>query len=160
MDTLTIQRSLTILEERYRKLRETGNKYYQDWKAETTNLREKIAEMRGEKEVLERELTDARGEKEGLERELTDMRGEKEGLERELTDVREDSELLLLQLHQVQKELEYYFFENQRKDEKLDWLRAQRESLLRMLGQQARLQQRFITLDARTAFALRGRLRP
>ena len=85
----------------------------------------------------------------------------------ELAEARETAELLSRQLLQVQEELAYYFRENQalrqgnkRKDEKLDWLRAQRESLLRMLGQQARLQQRFITLAARTAFALRGLLRP
>ena len=105
--------------------------------------------------------------KDGVERELAEVRAVKDGVEGELTDVRERSELLSLQLLQVQEELGYYFRENQvlrqegqRKDEKLDWLRAQRESLLRMLGQQARLQQRFITLNARTALPLQGPIRP
>ena len=93
-----------------------------------------------------------------MQKELGDVRGEKEGLQKELGDSREESELLLLQLHQVQEELEHYFLQSRDllvecrgKDEKLNWLRDQRESLLRMLGQQARLQQRFITLNARTA---------
>ena len=130
MDTLAIQRSLTILEDRYRELREIGQKHRQAWEVEESSIRESLA----------------------------DFRGEKEGLEGELIDAREESELLLLQLHQVQEELEHYFLQSRdlleecrRKDEKLNWLRGQRESLLRMLSQQGRLQQRFITLDARTA---------
>ena len=158
MDTLSFQRSLTILEDRYRELREIGVKHRQAWEVEESSLRESLADVRGEKEGLQRELGDVRGEKEGLQKELGDVRGEKEGLQRELGDAREESELLLLQLHQVQEELEHYFLQSRnlleecrRKDEKLNWLRGQRESLLRMLSQQGRLQQRFITLDARTA---------
>jgi chromosome segregation ATPase len=117
--------------------------------------------VRGEKEGLERELGEVRGEKEGLERELGEVRGEKEGLERELVDVREESELLLLQLHQVQEELEHYFLENQRKDEKLHWLRGQRQLLLRMLRLQGHVQQRFLALDGRIALpSLRRQLMP
>ena len=89
------------------------------------------------------------------------MRGEKEGLERELIDAREESELLLLQLHQVQEELEYYFLENQRKEEKLHWLRGQRELLLRMLRLHGRFKQRFLALDGRIALpSLRRQLMP
>ena len=85
----------------------------------------------------------------------------KEGLERELGDVSEESELLLLQLHQVQEELEYYFLENQRKDEKLHWLRGQRDLLLRMLRLQGRFQHRFLVLDGRIALtSLRRQLMP
>ena len=87
--------------------------------------------------------------------------GAKEELEKELADVREESELLLLQLHQLQEELEYYFLENQRKDEKLHWLRGQRELLLRMLRVQGRFQQRFLALDGRIALpSLRRQLMP
>ena len=144
MDTLAIQCSLTILEDRYRELREIGEKYRHARETEDESLRHNLEEVRGEKQ--------------GLERELGEVRGEKQGLERELIDAREESDLLLLQLHQVQEELEHYFLQSRnlleecrRKDEKLNWLRGQRESLLRMLSQQGRLQQRFITLDARTA---------
>ena len=141
MNSLAIQSSLTTLEDRYRELREISEKH-----------RQAFAELRTEKNRLENALAE--------------VRAVKDGVEGELTDVRERSELLSLQLLQVQEELGYYFRENQvlrqegqRKDEKLDWLNAQRESLLRMLGQQARLQQRFITLNARTALPLRGPIR-
>ncbi|MCP9802607.1 hypothetical protein KBY75_03385 [Cyanobium sp. T1G-Tous] len=175
MDTLAIQRSLTILEDRYRELREIGEKHRQAWQAEESSLRENLSDVRGEKEGLEKELGDVRGEKEGLEKELGDVRGEKEGLQKELGDVRgekeglqkelidarEESELLLLQLHQVQEELEYYFLENQRKEEKLHWLRGQREVLLRMLRLHGRFQQRFLALDGRIALpSLRRQLMP
>jgi chromosome segregation ATPase len=133
VDTLAIQRSLTILEDRYRELRDIGQKHQQAWGVEESSIRNSLA----------------------------DLRGEKEGLERELIDAREESELLLLQLHQVQEELEYYFLENQRKDEKLHWLRGQRELLLRMLRLQGRFQQRFMALDGRIALpSLRRQLMP
>ena len=147
MDTLEIQRSLTSLEDRYRELREIGEKHRQAWEAAETNLRANLAEVRGEKE--------------GLEKELGEVRGEKEGLEKELTDARQESELLLLQLHQVQEELEHYFLENQRKEEKLHWLRGQRVLLLRMLRLQGHVQQRFLALDGRIAMpSLRRQLMP
>ena len=155
MNSLAIQSSLTTLEDRYRELREISEKH-----------RQAFAELRTEKNRLENALAEVRAVKDAVERELAEVRAVKDGVEGELTDVRERSELLSLQLLQVQEELGYYFRENQvlrqegqRKDEKLDWLRAQRESLLRMLGQQARLQQRFITLNARTALPLRGPIR-
>ena len=159
MQTFSIQRSLTILQDRYRELREIGEKHRLAWEMEEAILRQNLDEVRAEKQGLEMELGEVRGEKQGLERELGELRGEKDGLERELIDAREESELLVLQLHQVQEELEHYFLqsrdllkEGHRKDEKLNWLRGQREMLLRMLSLQGRLQQRFITLDARTAF--------
>jgi hypothetical protein len=78
-----------------------------------------------------------------LREQLTISQEKKEELERELTVAREKSGLLSLQFHQVQEELEHYFLENQRKDEKLHWLRDQRKILLLMLRRQGRLQRRF-----------------
>lgn len=89
---------------------------------------------------------------------IADLESSRQATTGQLHDAREENKLLLLQLHQVQEELRHYFFENQRilqdgqrKDDKLNWLRGQRELLLRMLHQQVRLQQRFIALDGRTA---------
>ena len=182
MDTIAIQRSLTILEDRYRELREMGEKHRQTWETESTSLRENLADVRAAKDELERELGDVRVakdeferelgegrvEKEGLEREWGEVRVEKNGLAKDLLDAREEEELLLMQLHQVQEELQYYFLENQRilkddqvKDEKLAWLRGQRKLLLRMLGLQSRLQQRFMALDGRIALpSMRRQLMP
>lgn len=128
-------------------------------------LREQLTISHEKKEVIERELGDAKREKEGLEKDLTDMRAKKERLDKELTDTRakkerldkelrdahEKSELLLLQFHQLQEELEHYFLENQRKDEKLHWLRDQRKQFLRMLRLQGRFRQCFMALDGRIA---------
>lgn len=147
VDTLAIQRSLALLEARYLELRESGEEHFLAWEAETAKLRVEFAELRQAKEGLERELVEV-------------IRG-KEGLERELSDSREESELLLLQLHQVQEELEHYFLENRRKDQKLHWLRGQRELLRRMLRLQGHVQQRFLALDGRIALpALRRQVMP
>jgi chromosome segregation ATPase len=161
VDTLAIQRSLVILEDRYRELREIGEKHRQTWEAKEASLRGDLAVLMAEKEGLERELVEVRGEKEGLERELVEVRGEKEGLERDASDLHAESELFLIQLHQVQDDLEYYFLENQRKDEKLHWLLGQRQALQRMLRLQARFQRRFMVLDGRIALpSLRRQLMP
>ena len=202
MDTLAIQRSLTILEDRYRELREIGEKHRQAWEAEETNLRANLAEVRGEKEGLEKELGEVRGEKEGLEKELGEVRGEKEGLQRELGEARQESELLLLQLHQVQEELEHYFLEANQfkldlealgikkraeieekeslalqlrhksilldtlececklKDEKLAWLRSQRQLLIDLVKYQFNVFGRFADLNLRFKWSkISGRTR-
>jgi len=96
-------------------------------------------------------LGEATREKEGLKRALGEVSSQKDEVEKELNDVREESELLLLQLHQVQEELEHYFLENQHKEERLHWLRGQREELLRMLRVQAHIQQRSTALNGRIA---------
>jgi len=177
VDILAIQRSLTILEDRYRELREIGKKHQQAWKVEVTTLRENN--------------TDVREEKEGLEKQLGDVRGEKEGLEKQLGEAREECELLLLQLHQVQEELEHYFLEANQfksdletlgikkrlereekeslalqlhhksilldtleyecrlKDEKLAWLRSQRQLLIDLVKYQFNVFGRFADLNLR-----------
>jgi len=131
MDILAIQHSLANLENRYRQFSEIWQKQREDWETEETRLQENLAVLRGEKQSLVRELREVREEKEALQR----------------------------QLYQVQEEFEQYFLqssklldEGHRKDEKLNWLRGQRHLLLRMLRLQGRLQQRFISLDARIAF--------
>jgi chromosome segregation ATPase len=93
-----------------------------------------------------------------LESEVADIRGEADlfrrncvRLESEVADIRGEADLFRRQLHRVQEELEFYFVDNQRKEEKLAWLRGQRELLIRMLRLQARVQIRFGALDARIA---------
>lgn len=131
---------------------------YEDLARDSANSLRLIADSQDQRNALERELENMKLEKDGLERELGNVRAEKDEFERDLADAREESELLLLQLRLVQEELENYYLqsgdllkETHRKDEKLNWLRDQRELLLRMLTLQGSLQQQFITLDARTA---------
>lgn len=100
-------------------------------------------------------------EKERLEEELTGIRLENERLETKLRDACVESEALMFQLHQLKEELEHYYLDNQRKDEKLRWLRGQRDLLLRMLRLQGEIQQRFIALNRRIALpSLRRLLMP
>jgi chromosome segregation ATPase len=106
----------------------------------------------------------------------------KDALERKLAEAKEESELVLLQLHQVQEELElmslqykdeqkklrrtqqdleYYFLESlnlkaqlNRQADKLDWLRGQRELLMRMVLVQSRRLRKMMALDARVAIPM------
>ncbi len=43
MDSLVIQRSLTLLEDRYRELREIGQKRFEAWEVEATELKQQLA---------------------------------------------------------------------------------------------------------------------
>ena len=43
MDSLAIQRSLTILEDRYRELREIGEKHFEAWDSEKADLKQQLA---------------------------------------------------------------------------------------------------------------------
>ena len=55
VDSLAIQRSLTILEDRYRELREIGEKRFESWEKEKLEARQMVAEMK--QQVEEAELT-------------------------------------------------------------------------------------------------------
>ena len=45
VDYLAIQRSLTLLEDRYRELREIGQKRFEAWETESTGLNQQLAEQ-------------------------------------------------------------------------------------------------------------------
>jgi len=85
VDSLAIQRSLTILEDRYRELREIGEKRFQAWEKESGELKEQLVAQAEELAAL--------------------MEQKQEAIE--------EAELTLLQLHQVQEELEHYFLNAQ-----------------------------------------------
>ena len=92
VDSLAIQRSLTILEDRYRELREIGEKRFEAWEKEKGDLQE---QLRAQAETLQ-QVQMARDE-----------------LMQQKQEAIEEAELTLLQLHQVQEELEQYFFKAQ-----------------------------------------------
>jgi uncharacterized protein (DUF3084 family) len=168
MDSLAIQRSLTILEDRYRELREIGEKRFATFESESETLHGELRVAKEEKEGLAGELRVVKEEKEGLAGELRVAKEEKEGLagelrvvKRELANAQEEAELCLLQLHQVQEELEYYFLETRRQAEKLHWLRGQRELLIRMLRLQGRKLREFMVVDGRIVMpALKRQCQP
>jgi SMC interacting uncharacterized protein involved in chromosome segregation len=73
VDSLALQRSLSILEDRYRELREIGQKHFEAWDAETGTLKQQIAgqgemldQFRTELEQKEQELVAAKAERDAL----------------------------------------------------------------------------------------------
>ena len=95
VDTLAIQRSLTILEDRHRELREIGEKRFQAWDKEKGELKEQVVALKAELDAVVEEKALA-------EQRATDLKEQKQ-------KAVEEAELTLLQLHQVQEELEHYF---------------------------------------------------
>lgn len=97
---------------------------------------------------------------------------DKDVLESKLAKANKENELLLMRLQQVQEDdreklrntqqdLEYYFLECQdlkvqlaRHAEKLDWLRGQRELLMRMVGKQSQSLGEMMALGARAAIPM------
>ena len=115
VDSLAIQRSLTILEDRYRELREIGEKRFEAWEKEKGDLQE---QLRAQGETLQQVQT-ARDE-----------------LMQQKQEAIEEVELTLLQLHQVQEELEHYFLNAQSAEQLAT---AQQDQLLRAQALMARV---------------------
>ena len=93
LDSLAIQRSLTLLEDRYRELREIGEKRHQTWEHEKADLQQQLSNK---------------------DSALQDSLSCQADLQQQLGETREEIELTLLQLHQVQEELEHYFLHSQK----------------------------------------------
>ena len=169
MNDSALQRSLESLEQKYIHLIGSAQKHLcclEDQAAELkfkavsreaamNQLQDKYEKLTNLHATLKEEADSLKSQNVALKEEFDCLKSQTAN---QFNDVQEENELQLLQLHQVQEELEHYFLENQRilqdgqrKDDKLNWLRGQRELLLRMVHQQVRLQQRFIALDGRTA---------
>ncbi len=144
VDSLAIQRSLTILEDRYRQLREIGEKRFATWDNENADLKQQLAvqaeslqhsqiasdEQAHHLKALDAELAalkadhiDLTAAKDTADKSNADLKQQlavqAESLRHSqiaLTEAKEEAELLLLQLHQVQEELEHYFLRSQQAD--------------------------------------------
>jgi len=129
VDSLAIQRSLTILEDRYRELREIGEKRFQAWEKESGELKEQlVAQAEALQQVqAARDAEAARAE--SLAEELAALMEQKQ-------EAIEEAELTLLQLHQVQEELEHYFLNAQSAEQLAT---AQQDQLLRAQALMARV---------------------
>ena len=112
MDSLAIQRSLTILEDRYRQLREIGEKRFSTWDKENADLKQQLAVQA---ESLQHSQI-------------------------ALTEAQEEAELLLLQLHQVQEELEHYFLRSRSSDQLAEAQAEQNTRAFALIGRMLRLQ--------------------
>jgi chromosome segregation ATPase len=176
VDSLAIQRSLTLLEDRYRELREIGEKHFQAWEAERADLLQQLsaraddlasaqashqAELNTTKQDNDRllnELKTTQYDNNRLQAELNTAKQDNNRLQSDLNDSRHEGELLVIQLHQVQEELEYYYLESKElevrlneKVEGLHRLRGQRKSLIKLAGRQAEIISRLLSLQSRVA---------
>jgi len=157
VDSLAIQRSLTILEDRYRELREIGEKRFQAWEKGRGELKEQLAAQAEALQQVQtaRDAEAARAESLGEElaaraealqqvqtaRDAEAARAESLGeelaaLKQQKQEAIEEAELMLLQLHQVQEELERYFLNAQSAEQLAT---AQQYQLLRAQALMARV---------------------
>ena len=98
VDSLAIQRSLTILEDRYRELREIGEKRCEAWEKEKRELKEQLT---AQAETLQQVQT-ARDEQvarvKGLEDELASLKGERDAAAQEKAAAQQSATELKQQL--------------------------------------------------------------
>jgi chromosome segregation ATPase len=160
VDSLAIQRSLTLLEDRYRELREIGEKHVQAWEAERTDLLQKLSaradDLAATKASHQAELNISKQDNDRLQSELNTIHQDNERLQSDLNDSRQEGDLLVMQLHQVQEELEHHYLKSRELEaqlneqaEKLKRLRGQRKSLIKLLYRQAEIISRLLYLQSR-----------
>ena len=140
VDSLAIQSSLTILENRYRELREIGEKRFESWQKEKGEAQQALKELHNQFEAQRVELEKVAIERDARAKESCEAQQSVEELKKQLelmavelqktqallsrkeTEAKsasEEVELTLLQLHQAQDELERYFLLSRRQAEVL-----------------------------------------
>lgn len=173
VDSLAIQRSLTILEDRYRELRETGEQRFKKYEEELSSITEQrdglqheLSSITDQRDGLQHELSVTSEQRDALQTELNATKDQRDGLQHDIQEAREEGELLLLQLHQVQEELEHNFLmardlgnQLDTQSRKLSWLRSQREELMQALRSQQSLVHRIAALNTRLAIFSRRQSR-
>lgn len=158
MSDPTLQRNLESLEQKYVHLIGSAQNHISYLENQASELKLKAISQEAAMNQLQDNCENLTSLNATLREEVDCLKSQNSN---QLSDLQCEKEFLLLQLRQVMEELEHYFLENQRKDEKLRWLRGQRELLLRMLRLQGRFQQRFLALDGRIALpSLRRQLMP
>ncbi len=122
MDSLAIQRSLTVLEERFSQLRDAGEKRFQNYASE---------------------LRETQEHRDHVQSELKATQEHRDHVQHELEATKEEMELLRIQLWREQEQSDHYLIKShelaihsQALENKLTWLRNQRVLLIRMLHRQ------------------------
>jgi len=80
VDSLAIQRSLTILEDRYRELREIGEKRFQAWEKESGELKEQVVAQAEALQEVKRARDAEAARAESLGEELASLTVERDGV--------------------------------------------------------------------------------
>jgi len=80
VDSLAIQRSLTILEDRYRELREIGEKRFEAWQNEEAELQKQLAAKAETLQQAQTSRDELAARVQGLEGEVAGLKVERDGL--------------------------------------------------------------------------------
>ena len=180
MDHLSLQRSLTLLENRYRELREIGENHLQTWESEKAKLKQELDEIVLAKACLETEIKKVQvisevlaSEKKDLEEKLQEaslkinsFRIEKQDLESQLKTEKQDLESQLkTEKQDLESQLKDAQFisgnlkkEKQRLDIELKDIRDELElRMLQLLQAQEELQHYFLKSQELTSAMARSK---
>ena len=80
VDSLAIQRSLTILEDRYRELLQIGERRFEAWEGETTELKQQLADQSEKLQQAQKARDEQIARVKGLEAELIKLKMDREGI--------------------------------------------------------------------------------
>jgi len=111
VDSLAIQRSLTLLEDRYRELRDRGEQRFKKYEAELSSIKEQrdglqqeLSSIKEQRDGLQRELSTIKEQRDGLQQELSSIKEQRDGLQRELSSIQEQRDGLQHELSSIQKQ--------------------------------------------------------
>ena len=140
VDSLAIQRSLTILEDRYHELRESGERRHEAWEKENTELKQQLAAQSETLQQIKETRDEQAARVQVVEGELAALKSERDDALGNVREAREEAELTLLQLHQVQEELEHYFQISRSSDQLVEAQAKQNIRAVALIGRMLRLQ--------------------
>jgi chromosome segregation ATPase len=105
VDSLAIQRSLTLLEDRYRELREIGEKHAQAWEAERANLLQQLSaradDLAAAQASHQAELNTTKQDNDRLLNELNTIHHDNNRLKAELNTTKQDNDRVLNELNTI-----------------------------------------------------------
>ena len=83
VDSLAIQRSLTIFEDRYRELREIGEKRFEAWEKESADLKQQLTAQADSLQQAQKARDDHAAKLKTLEADLATLKGERDAAAKE-----------------------------------------------------------------------------
>ena len=83
VDSLAIQRSLTILEDRYRELRKIGEKRFEAWEKESADLKQQLTAQADSLQQAQTARDEQTAKVKGLEGELASLKAERDAAAQE-----------------------------------------------------------------------------
>jgi len=106
VDSLAIQRSLTILEDRYRELLQIGERRFEAWEGETTELKQQLADQSEKLQQAQKARDEQIARVKGLEAELAKLTDERDAAASDKTAVLQSAAELKQQLADQSEKLQ------------------------------------------------------